>query len=93
MMTPFRLVPGRPICDYALCLGQDDASIMSREVAHRKSTIIDWSKLGVPGKYRESRRGATTDSGPALTVLSSAGDRPTGQLIMSGCGVRETKNR
>ena len=41
MVGRFRLVLGRPICDYAACAWQDDASITAREVPHRKSAIID----------------------------------------------------
>jgi hypothetical protein len=45
MVIAFRLVPGRPICDYTVWFWQDDASIMAREFRHKESTIIELSKL------------------------------------------------
>jgi hypothetical protein len=71
----FRLVPGRPICDYGAWFRQDDPSINAREFPHRKSTIIEMRKPRELDEAGDIRRGATTDRATGRTVLSSAGDR------------------
>ena len=75
MVGRFRLVPGRPICDYAACVLARRRVDDVREVPHRKSTIIDGNesptiraKLGIPDG---AATGTTTDvpAGAGGTVI------------------------